>query len=286
MCAPLHRARAIPFVFYSATYTHPEDEKFALALGAVRYLIKPQEPEVFLGGLSAVLREWAARPSPGPVPPLDEPAFRALYEAALSRKIGDKLLQLETLNRSLRESEQNYRHLFEVNPHPMWVYELETLRFLAVNDAAVAQYGYSRDEFLSMTIADIRPPEDVPRLLENVARVKDLGIDQAGVWRHRRKDGTQIDVEITSHVLDFQGRRAEMVLAHDVTKQLLAEQELADSEERFRGLVEQSIAGIYVIQDGRLAYVNPRFAEILGYDPDVADACLKIFREKGYAIPA
>ena len=70
----------------------------------------------------------------------------------------------------LRESEASYRRLFEVNPHPMWVYDLETLRFLAVNDAAVRRYGYSREEFLALTIRDIRPPEDVPALLSFVAR--------------------------------------------------------------------------------------------------------------------
>ena len=281
--------RTIPFVFYSATYTDPEDEKFALALGAVRYLIKPQEPEAFLGELGAVLREWAKRSALGPASPLDDAAFRALHESTRSRKLESKLTQLEAINRKLRESEQNYRQLFEANPHPMWVYELKTLRFLAVNDAAVAHYGYKRDEFLAMTIADIRPPEDVPRLLENVARVKNLGIDKAGVWRHRKKDGAQIDVEITSHVLDFQGRRAEMVLAHDVTERLRAVHELADSEERFRGLVEQSISGIYVNQDGKFAYVNRRCAEILGYasaDELIGADVLMLIAEKDRAAVA
>ena len=256
--------RAIPFVFYSATYTHPEDEKFALALGAVRYLIKPLESEVFLGELNTVLREWAARPSPGPASPLDEPAFRALYEAALSRKIGDKLLQLETLNRRLRESEQNYRQLFDANPQPMWVYDLETLRFLAVNDAAVTHYGYSRDEFLSMTIADIRPPEDLPRLRQ-VAHVEWEGVT-TGLWKHRKKDGTLIDVEITSHVLDFQGRRAKMVSAHDITARLQAERELGASEDRYRDLVEHS-HDLMCTHDleGKLLSVNAAAVRFTGY---------------------
>ncbi|MFZ0998081.1 MAG: PAS domain-containing protein, partial [Candidatus Sulfotelmatobacter sp.] len=72
----------------------------------------------------------------------------------------------------LRESEERHRKLFDNNPHPTWVFDRETLRFLAVNDAAVHQYGYSRDEFLAMTLKDIRPPEDVPALVETV---KNLG---------------------------------------------------------------------------------------------------------------
>jgi PAS domain S-box-containing protein len=124
--------------------------------------------------------------------------------------------------------------LFEVNPHPMWVYDLETLRFLVVNDAAVRRYGYSRDEFLAITLRDIRPPEDVPALLRNVAGVGQ-GLDRAGLWRHRLKDGSLIDVEITSHTLEFDGRRAELVLAIDVA-------ERRRTEER-RELAQAGVAG-------------------------------------------
>src|SRR5205807_6833332 len=109
------------------------------------------------------------------------------------------------------ESEQGYRLLFESNPLPMWVYDRDTLEFLAVNDAAVRNYGYSRKEFLQQTIRDIRPPEDIPVLLEKVARVKKGFNNSEG--RHSKKDGTLIDIEIISHTLTFGGRRAELVLA-------------------------------------------------------------------------
>ncbi len=123
-------------------------------------------------------------------------------------------------------SDSEYRLLFESNPNPMWVYDLRTLTFLAVNEAAVRQYGYTRDEFLRMSIADIRPKEDVARLHENITKVTE-GLDLAGIWRHTRKDGTLIDVEITSHTLTFAGRKAELVLAHDVTSRLRAESNMA-----------------------------------------------------------
>ncbi|MGB3201521.1 MAG: PAS domain-containing protein, partial [Nodosilinea sp.] len=109
-----------------------------------------------------------------------------------------------------------YQQLFRVCPEPMWVYDLETLQFLAVNDTAVERYGYSRDQFLAMTIQDIRPPEDIPALLENVAQVT-AGLDFSGVWQHCLADGRIILVKITSHTLEFEGRPAEVVLAHDVT---------------------------------------------------------------------
>jgi two-component system cell cycle sensor histidine kinase/response regulator CckA len=122
------------------------------------------------------------------------------------------------------DSEERYRLLFEGNPLPMWVYDLETLGFLAVNDAAVNHYGFSRDEFLGMTIKDLRPSEEVPALTSNIARITD-GLGEAAVWRHRKKDGATISVEITSHTLDFAGRLARVVLAVDVTELKRAEEE-------------------------------------------------------------
>ncbi len=142
-----------------------------------------------------------------------------------------------------RDSGEQYRLLFESNPHPMWVYDLETLSFLAVNDAAIHHYGYSRDEFLSMTIKDIRPSEDVPALLENVSRVTS-GIDAAGVWRHKKKDGSIIFVEITSHTLTFKGRRAELVLANNITERRRAEERLAKMTESFLGFGPDPVANI------------------------------------------
>lgn len=136
---------------------------------------------------------------------------------------------IQRRQRQLIESEEKYRILFESNPHPMWVYDLETLKFLTVNDAAVEHYGYTRDEFLSMTIRNIRPAEDVLPLLDNVSRVT-TGLDMARVWRHRRKDGSVIYVEITSHTVDFGGRRAEIVLANDITDSLKLEDQLRQAQ--------------------------------------------------------
>ncbi|MGB8969445.1 MAG: response regulator [Candidatus Sulfotelmatobacter sp.] len=117
----------------------------------------------------------------------------------------------------LRESEERHRKLFDNNPHPTWVFDRETLRFLAVNAAAVQKYGYSRQEFLAMTIKDIRPPEDVPALVETV-RALGEGSENSGVWRHRVKDGTIIDTENTSYALTFLGRAARVVVVVDVTQ--------------------------------------------------------------------
>ena len=166
---------------------------------------------------------------------------------------------------ALRKSEAQYRLLFESNPQPMWVYDIETLGFLAVNDAAVHHYGYSRAEFLTMSIKDIRPPEDV-QLLSNYLASATAEVDYAGEWRHRKKDGTTIIVEITATRLKFAGRRAEFVLAQDVTERKRAEKALRISEDRYRDLVDNSHELICTHDlDGKVLSVNPWAARVLGY---------------------
>jgi len=126
---------------------------------------------------------------------------------------------------ALREREARYRLLFDSNPRPMWVFDEKTLAFLAVNDAACRHYRYSREEFLQMTIADIRPPEDVAALRDAIA-AEPGGYQRAGIWRHRKKDGSVIDVEIASHPLNFAGRPCQLVLTHDVTDRRKLEAQL------------------------------------------------------------
>lgn len=121
----------------------------------------------------------------------------------------------------LKASEQRYSDLFHLSPQPMWVYDLETLRFLDVNQAAIQQYGYSRDEFLSMTIKDIRPKEDIPKLERLVDESKQHESHAfQGEFRHLRKNGDLIYVDIRSNIMQYQGRKAEIVLAHDTTDRI------------------------------------------------------------------
>jgi len=128
----------------------------------------------------------------------------------------------------LRDSETRYRHLFDANPLPMWVYDLDSLKFLAVNEAATEHYGYSQEQFLTMSITDIRPDSDVLAVQE-IANAKkgQAGFTHAGIWRHRKSDGTIIKVEITSHPIDFSGHRAKLVLANDVTDRVEQERKIA-----------------------------------------------------------
>jgi PAS domain S-box-containing protein len=186
----------------------------------------------------------------------------------------------------MQASEEQYRLLFESNPLAMWVYDVDTLKFLAVNDAAVAQYGYSREQFLDMTIEQIRPPEDVQKLRDYLA-LGSPGFDRAGEWSHQKKNGAIIIVEITAHELDFSGRRAELVMAVDITERKLAAQSLIESEDRYRDLVDNSHELMCTHDlEGRVISVNPWAARILGYKQEqliglhIRDGLLPEYRDR------
>jgi PAS domain S-box-containing protein len=119
----------------------------------------------------------------------------------------------------LRQSDEDFRRLFDQNPLPMYIYDLETLSFLEVNQAAVERYGFSREEFLRMRITDIRPPEEVPRLIEYIAQPLST-VELPGYWRHQRRDGTLMDVNLVLLQLEFGGRPAAQVIVEDITEKL------------------------------------------------------------------
>ena len=137
--------------------------------------------------------------------------------------------RVEDGHQRLRTSEAQYRLLFDQNPNPMWVFDRATLEFLAVNEAAVRKYGYSREEFLGRTLLDIRPPEDAPALIDAVkgGPYPDNG---RTVWRHLTRDGKSLDVEVTGRSIAFAGRDAELVLALDVTERRALEAQLRQAQ--------------------------------------------------------
>jgi PAS domain S-box-containing protein len=190
--------------------------------------------------------------------------FAFLFAAGLivhreveSRKVAERVA---------RVSEQRYHLLFDSDPHPVWVYDVRNYAILDVNSAAVRQYGYSRDEFLRLSITDIRPIEDVPRLIDRVS-LSPPSIEVSGPWRHRKKDGTLIDVEVTSDPLTFAGRPARLVVATDITERKRAEEALRESEERFRSLVDgvKDYAIFMLDPQGRVATWNAGAERIKGY---------------------
>ncbi len=200
--------------------------------------------------------------------------FDAREVALLSALAGDLAFGITALRTrserdqsdvALHESEARYRLLFDSNPHPMWLCDRETLAFLTVNDAAVNSYGYSREEFLRMTLLDLSPGEETPLLSEDVIAVEERG-DYAGFGWHRRKDGSIIDVDIVSHAVSFQGRQAELVLADDITERKHAEQALLQSELKYRELVENANSIILRRSpQGTITFINEFGLKFFGY---------------------
>ncbi|WP_017302068.1 response regulator [Nodosilinea nodulosa] len=232
------RLKAIPFMVYTATYTDDKDKRLALDLGADAFVVKPAEPEALMTPITALLASSGPDQFSVRLPQIEENAQLKDYSETLFRKLENKIEGLQQTNRrlgaeiagrkrteaALRDSEARYRQLFQAVTDPLFVYDRETLAYLAVNEAAIAEYGYSYDEFLAMTIRDVRPPEDVPALLKMLAQ-SSPSLEQRGIWRHQKKNGDIINVEISAYRLTFSGRPACLVQARNVTeKQQLEEQ--------------------------------------------------------------
>jgi len=138
----------------------------------------------------------------------DRDALMKAIKVALKQQLWAETRERPTFGR--------YLSLFILNPEPMWVYDVRTLQILDVNEAAMQRYGYSRDEFLALTIRDLRPEEDVPKFLELLPSTPTL--DRTGPWRHTLKDGSIIQVLITSHGVKFGDQDARVVMAQSLSQ--------------------------------------------------------------------
>jgi two-component system, cell cycle sensor histidine kinase and response regulator CckA len=182
----------------------------------------------------------------------------------------------DTLSPLSLHTNANFRLLFSSHPHPMFVFDRDTLHYLDVNDAAIKNYGYSREEFLRMKISDIRPAADVPRLMK-ILRQNSLAVSTLGVWKHRRKNGEIFDVEIASQGIGFGDHHAVLVSAVDITARLAAESQIAEQTASLRAIMENNPIAIVVLDlEHRIRMCNPAFestfqyrqAEITGQDLD------------------
>lgn len=182
----------------------------------------------------------------------------------------------------LLESEKRYSDLFHLSPQPMWVFDLETLHFLSVNDAAIRNYGYSEAEFLSMTLKDIRPPEDIP-LMEEAVQLskKHKELFTKGVYRHMTKAGTIMHVEIIGNIINFNGKKAELILANDITERVSYIKTIEEHNKRLHDIAFTQSHIVRVPLARMMGIVNlfkemeeinsPRLQKLLTYFMDSAD---------------
>ena len=172
----------------------------------------------------------------------------------------------QAIRLAMAKSDEDYRSLFDHSPMPMWVYDQETLSFMAVNGAAVGTYGYSQEEFLAMTIKDIRRPEDIPELLTSLPELSPAA-PAFNSCQHRIKSGSQIDVEMVSHSITFLGRRGRIVLVNNITERKRMEVALTESERQHRQLFEHNPMpiAVYEIATLRILAVNDAAVSMYGY---------------------
>ncbi|HEX4950927.1 MAG TPA: PAS domain S-box protein [Blastocatellia bacterium] len=197
--------------------------------------------------------------------------------SAYTIRLGERWARLVTLNnitqrlqqeRFIQAAETYHRLLFEHSPLPAFVFDRTTLEFLDVNETAVRNYGYSRAEFLQMTLKDIRPAEDVPALLKLLVQPA-RAVKLRETWRHRKKDGSIIEVEINTFPIVYNGHPATVATAQDVTIQRQLTQKLQESERRYRELFEKATDAIYTHDlSGRLTSMNEVGIRLLGYSQE------------------
>ena len=166
---------------------------------------------------------------------------------------------------SADSADVRYRPLFALSPQPAWVYDTRSLGFLEVNEAALRSYGWSRDEFLAMSLRDIRPPSSLGELDALLAATPDRD-RHASQALHRTKSGTLRRVEIHSYPLEFDGHSARMVLVHDITDRIAADAALLNSEQKYRSLIEQ-LQDVFFRTDpqGLWSFLNPAWTTLTGH---------------------
>jgi PAS domain S-box-containing protein len=212
-----------PIILQTAHYLEAEVRRLAAQIGVMNVVIKPYEPQVFLDTLAMALRDRPAVSRGGNG--FAGAEFHSEHLRLVSAKLHEKVRELDFARSEYENTASRYRNLFRVHPEPMWVFNVETLRFLEVNDAAIRRYGYSRDEFLAMTIEKIYPREAMPGVLESLHQAVDQ--DQSTAGFHRLKDGTVIEVELSTRDI---GRGSRYVMAQDVTEKKKYQQQIQQAQ--------------------------------------------------------
>lgn len=251
--------RAEPFKW--RTTVHPED--YAFVNRETQRLYQGESVELeFRIVVNGQIRWVSDRKSP-----VFDSGGKLFAVVGISSDITDK----KRAELVLKDSEYTYRYLFLNNPNPLWIYDLETLAFMAVNNAAISEYGFTEEEFLSMNITEIRPAEEVPRLLSAVRSVKKTHSRTQG-WKHLTKDGRLIDVIISGHGIIYNGRKSEIIMVHNVTEIMKAREEMIIAKTNLDATIDNIDNIIWSIDpDYRLLSANAAFKTMIKdkYDVDI-----------------
>jgi PAS domain S-box-containing protein len=272
-CKSDEQLRQIPFVFYTATYTEPKDEKFALSLGADRFILKPQEPEALIKVLKEFFEEKYTVKRPLPRPLGEEMEFFRQYNEILFKKLEKKILDLEIANQELRILEERYRLSFD-NATDV-IYTIDTnLNVLSVSPSVERILGYKPENFIGRPVSDlayILTPESFKQAIADISLILKGNKITATIYEFIAKDGTIKIGEISGSPIIRDGQIAGLIsIARDITERKKVEKALEESEERYRELVRYAPAGIYEIdyETGMFTSLNDIICEYTGYTRD------------------
>jgi PAS domain S-box-containing protein len=250
----------LPFIICTANADFGNYLQIAREVGVNRILTRPIIPEILVSTIQDLAKSSHA----------EDANFDGDQHADHLESTRERLLaihhELLKQTKELKRSKERYRLLFDNNPYPIWVFDPETLTFLTINDAAIREYGYAREEFLAMNVTDILPAQDRARFIEHLKKSPEQRAREK-VWRHRKKNATVIFAEINAHSIHYDGRNAALVLVHDVTHSRLAEEALRRSEERFQLVARATNDAIW---DWNLpkneVWWNEGFTTLFGYN--------------------
>ncbi len=235
-CKKDSKLKSIPFIFYTATYTDPGDEEYALSLGAERFIVKPVEPEKFIEIMDEVVRTSKSGKSATGQPKIDETAILKGHYERMAKKLEDKMLQLSGANKKLSKSEKKYRALFETAEDAIFVAD-KTGRFVEVNQAACGSLGYSKEELLRLNIGEIDADsggyESFWKLWNGQMKHVTFEMNQ------QRKNGTLLPVEISGTFFTSNGQQISLAIARDITKRKQREEELRKYREHLEDVVKE-----------------------------------------------
>ncbi|MGC8750521.1 PAS domain S-box protein [Hydrotalea sp.] len=181
---------------------------------------------------------------------------------------------------AVENSEKTYKHLFQYNPQPMWIIDFETKRFLEVNETAIQKYGYSRDEFMNMTVYDLGTQAEAEKLQQEWQHTGNLDV-YFGQWQHVTKSGNIIDVEITAHKITYNQKPASLILINDITERIRARKLLEQSNQRFEYVSEVSFNAIWDwdILSGNMYWGNG-YNELFGYALDNNKGSIDLWKSR------
>ncbi|MHB8138010.1 MAG: response regulator, partial [Smithellaceae bacterium] len=267
-CKSDEKLKNILFVFYTATYTEPKDEKFALALGADRFIIKSEEPATLIKILIDLLEEKKTEDSLAAKPLGDEMEFFRRYNEILFGKLEKKILDLETANQELRALEEKYRLNIENITDVIFMVDTG-FNILTMSPSVEKILGYKAEDFINRPLSDlssILPPQSLEQAINHLIRIFKGEKLPPSIYEFIAKDGTITVGEVSGSSFMREGKAAGIVcVARDITKRKKAEEDLRESEERFRILTESSPTAILLYQNDKWIYANPAATEITGY---------------------